>query len=109
MTTPAGRILRRGTVTFLFLDIEKSTGHLEELGSEYPLLLETYWELTGRAIADRGGVIFGSEGDGLFIAFPEAGAPPRSAIEAQAAYATAQWPHGSTVFVGWGSTPAPRR
>jgi len=97
MTTPAGRALPAGTVTFLFLDIEKSTEHLESLGSDYPQLLETYWELTGQAIADRGGVIFGSEGDGLFIAFPEASAAALSAIDAQAAYANAPWPRSSSV------------
>ncbi len=102
MTTPVGPMLPQGTVTFLFLDIEKSTEHLEALGTDYPQLLETYWELTGRAIADRGGVIFGSEGDGLFIAFPEAGAAALSAIDAQAAYATAPWPRSSRVLVRMG-------
>ncbi len=102
MTTQARRALPGGTVTFLFLDIERSTEHLEALGPDYPQLLETYRDLTERAIADRGGVIFGSEGDGLFIAFPEAGAAALSAVDAQMSYATAPWPRGSTVLVRMG-------
>jgi predicted ATPase/class 3 adenylate cyclase len=102
MTSPDSARLPAGTVTFLFLDIERSTEHLELLGADYPQLLELYRDLTERAVSDRGGVIFGSEGDGLFIAFPGAGAAALSAVDAQLAYAKARWPRASTVLVRMG-------
>jgi len=102
MSPTGARALPGGTVTFLFLDIERSTEHLQELGPDYPQLLETYRELTDKAASARGGVIFGSEGDGLFLAFPEAGAAVLSAIDAQVAYAQAAWPRGAIVLVRMG-------
>ena len=39
-----------GTVTFLFLDIEGSTGLLERIGTDYPQLLATYREIAERAV-----------------------------------------------------------
>ena len=46
-----------GTVTFLFLDIEGSTGLLEQIGTDYPQLLATYRDVTERAVVGHGGAI----------------------------------------------------
>lgn len=79
---------------FLFLDIEHSTELLQQLGPEYPDLLATYRDLSGTLAAQNQGAIFGSEGDGLFLAFPEAGGALATAIGAQLAFAGHTWPGG---------------
>jgi predicted ATPase/class 3 adenylate cyclase len=91
-----------GTVTFLFLDIEGSTGLLERIGTDYPQLLATYREITERAVDGHGGAIFGSEGDGLYAAFAEAGAAVRSAIDTQQAFDREEWPGRAEVKVRMG-------
>ncbi len=101
MTLPESA-LPSGTVTFLFLDIEGSTGWLEKLADDYPQLLATYRETTEHSVRDHGGVIFGSEGDGLFAAFAEAGEAVSSAIATQQAYDTADWPGQAEVKVRMG-------
>ncbi len=102
MPTTNGRALPTGTVTFLFLDIERSTELLQQLGPEYPALLAAYRDLSGSLAAENQGAIFGSEGDGLFVAFPEAGGAVATAIGAQLAYAGHDWPAGAEVKVRMG-------
>jgi len=102
MSLANGEKLPGGTVTFLFLDIEGSTGLIERLGAEYPRVLETYRNLTDEVVSRRGGMVFGSEGDGLFLAFPEAGASATSAVEMQRAFYQATWPGGAAVRVRMG-------
>jgi predicted ATPase/class 3 adenylate cyclase len=94
--------LPSGTVTFLFLDIEGSTGLLERLGAAYPQLLTTYREITERAVDRHGGAIFGSEGDGLFAAFGEARGAVSSAVDCQSDFRGAAWPDGAQVKVRMG-------
>jgi predicted ATPase/class 3 adenylate cyclase len=91
-----------GTVTFLFLDIEGSTGLLERIGAGYPQLLATYRDITERAVNRHGGAIFGSEGDGLFAAFGEASGAVSSAIDCQIDFRGADWPNGTQVKVRMG-------
>lgn len=94
--------LPSGTVTFLFLDIEGSTGLLERIGAGYPDLLRMYREITEGVVTRRGGAIFGSEGDGLFAAFAEAGEAVSSAIDCQNDFQSATWPAGAQVRVRMG-------
>jgi predicted ATPase/class 3 adenylate cyclase len=94
--------LPSGTVTFLFLDIEGSTGLLERIGAGYPELLRIYREITEGVVTRRGGTIFGSEGDGLFAAFAEAGEAVSSAIDCQSDFQSAAWPAGAQVRVRMG-------
>jgi len=97
-----------GTVTFLFLDIEGSTGLLERIGTDYPQLLAMYREITERAVDAHGGAIFGSEGDGL-AACAEAAEAVRSAIETQQAFEREEWPGRAEVKVRMGiHTGAPK-
>ena len=53
MTVPGVASLPSGTVIFLFLDIEGSTGLLERIGAEYPEPLRIYRETTEPANAAR--------------------------------------------------------
>jgi predicted ATPase/class 3 adenylate cyclase len=94
--------LPSGTVTFLFLDIEGSTGLLERIGAGYPQLLAIYRQITERSVDRHGGTIFGSEGDGLFAAFGEARGAVSSAVECQRDFRGAAWPDGAQVKVRMG-------
>ncbi len=81
-------MLPEGTVTFLFTDIEGSTALLRERGDDYPELLAEHRRLLREAAERHGGVVFGSEGDALFMAFgtaPEAVAAAREGQQVLAA------------------------
>ena len=65
--------LPRGTVTFLFTDIEGSTALLDELGSDgYGELLSRHHRVCREAWAAHGGVEVDTAGDAFFVAFPTA-------------------------------------
>jgi predicted ATPase len=72
------------------------------VGDAYPDLLASYREISEAAVSNHGGVVFGTEGDGLFAAFPEAGEAAASAIEAQRAFRTKDWPAQAVVKVRMG-------
>jgi predicted ATPase/class 3 adenylate cyclase len=75
--------LPRGTVTFLFTDIEGSTRLLEQLGAEaYAEALAAHRQVIRAACAGNGGVEVDTEGDALFVAFPTA----QGALDAAAAF-----------------------
>src|SRR5262245_755729 len=65
-------VLPRGTVTFLFTDIEGSTRLLQERGDEYTELLAGHRHALRGAFARHGGVEMGTEGDAFFVAFARA-------------------------------------
>jgi predicted ATPase/class 3 adenylate cyclase len=75
--------LPEGTVTFLFTDIEGSTALLRELGDRYADVLAEHRGVLRNAVEGRGGVVFGSEGDAVFCAFPEATDAIAAAADAQ--------------------------
>jgi predicted ATPase/class 3 adenylate cyclase len=77
--------LPRGTVTFLFTDIEGSTRLLDELGDEYVDALAEHRELLRAAFARHGGVEVDTQGDAFFVAFARAPDAIAAAAEAQAA------------------------
>nr|MBA3332477.1 adenylate/guanylate cyclase domain-containing protein [Actinomycetota bacterium] len=65
--------LPRGTVTFLFTDVEGSTKLLHELGAEgYAEALAEHRRLIREACAGQGGVEVDTQGDAFFFAFPTA-------------------------------------
>jgi len=81
-----------GTVTFLFTDIEGSTQHLAELGSErYGALLEQHRSLLRDAFTRHEGYDFGGAGDSMFVAFGSAQQALRGAFDAQVALADHGW------------------
>jgi len=94
--------LPTGTVTFLFTDIEGSTRLLQELGPAYGELLEAHRGLIRAAVEARGGHVFGSEGDALFSAFPDAAGAVLAAVDAQRGLAGRDWPEGREIRVRMG-------
>ena len=77
------RELPRGTVTFLFTDIEGSTRLLEQLGTEaYAQALAAHRQVIRTACSAQGGVEVDTEGDAFFVAFPTA----QGALAAAAAF-----------------------
>ncbi len=94
--------LPTGTVTFLFTDIEGSTRLLQELGDGYGRLQDQQAEIMRAAIADGDGVEIRTEGDAFFVVFPTPGGALRSAVAAQRALASFQWPDGRPIRVRMG-------
>jgi predicted ATPase/class 3 adenylate cyclase len=64
--------LPRGTVTFLFTDVEGSTRLLQELGDAYPDVLAQHRRSLRDAFAHHGGVEVDTQGDAFFVAFAKA-------------------------------------
>ena len=82
------RELPRGTVTFLFTDIEGSTRLLDELGAEeYGNALAEHRRVLRDAFVRHGGVEVDTQGDAFFVAFPTAPGALAAAREAQAGLA----------------------
>ncbi len=80
------RELPRGTVTFLFTDIEGSTRLLHELGSDrYADELAGHRRVLREAFERHGGVEVDTQGDAFFVAFPTAPGALQAASEAQEA------------------------
>ena len=80
--------LPRGTVTFLFTDIEGSTRLLRELGPErYAEALADHRRVLRDAFVAEGGVEVDTQGDAFFVAFPTAAGAAASARVAQLALA----------------------
>jgi predicted ATPase/class 3 adenylate cyclase len=78
------RELPRGTVTFLFTDIEGSTRLLDEVGAErYADELAGHRRVLREAFARHGGVEVDTQGDAFFVAFPTAPGALAAASEAQ--------------------------
>jgi predicted ATPase len=78
------RELPRGTVTFLFTDIEGSTRLLDEVGAEeYGGRLAEHRRVLREAFERHGGVEVDTQGDAFFVAFPTAPGALEAAREAQ--------------------------
>ena len=88
--------------TFGFTDIAGSTTILRELGEErYDELLERHRTLIRGALAAAGGAEIKTEGDGFFVAFHDAAASLRFALDAQRALAAEPWPVPVRVRMGF--------
>jgi predicted ATPase/class 3 adenylate cyclase len=78
------RDLPRGTVTFLFTDVEGSTRLLHELGSKsYAKALAEHRRLLREAFARHDGVEVDTQGDAFFVAFADAGEALAAAADGQ--------------------------
>jgi predicted ATPase/class 3 adenylate cyclase len=76
--------LPRGTVTFLFTDIEGSTRLLHELGpASYADALAEHRRIVREAATAHGGVEVDTQGDAFFIAFPTPGGAAEAAQAAR--------------------------
>jgi YVTN family beta-propeller protein len=95
--------LHRGTVTFLFTDIEGSTALLKALGSErYHDVLVEHQRLLRSAFEEAGGREVDTQGDAFFVAFQKARDAVTAAVAAQRALAANEWPDGVEVRVRMG-------
>jgi YVTN family beta-propeller protein len=95
--------LHRGTVTFLFTDIEGSTVLLKALGGErYHEVLVEHQRLLRGAFDEAGGREVDTQGDAFFVAFQKARDAVTAAVAAQQALAASQWPDGVEVRVRMG-------
>jgi predicted ATPase/class 3 adenylate cyclase len=80
-----------GTVTFLFTDIEGSTRLWQEDEASMRQAVARHDQLLRDVVADHGGVVFSTMGDGLAAAFQSASAALSCAVEAQARLARESW------------------
>ncbi len=77
-----------GMMTIVFTDIEGSTAMMERLGEdEWVEMMLAHNRLVRDKVAERGGDVVKSQGDGFMLAFASAGAALRFAVELQRAVA----------------------
>jgi class 3 adenylate cyclase len=94
--------LPAGTVTFLFSDIEGSTGLLKRLGERYAELIADHRRIIRDTFGEHGGIEIDRQGDSFFFAFARAREAVAAAVEAQRAHAACEWPGGENVRVRMG-------
>ena len=94
--------LPSGTVTFVFTDIDGSTGLLKQLGDRYGGVLATHRQIVRTSFEAENGIEIDSQGDAFFFAFPRARDAVAAAVDAQRAHASTAWPDGSVVRVRMG-------
>ena len=95
--------LPTGTVTFLFTDIEGSTALAARLGDpDYAEVLAEHRRLLRDAFRKGGGREISTQGDSFLVAFNHARDGVATAVAAQRAITTHQWPHGALVHVRMG-------
>ena len=75
--------LPRGTVTFLFTDIERSTELARQLGADFGRIRAEHHRIMRAAIEAHGGREIDTAGDGFFVAFDRAGNAVAAALAAQ--------------------------
>src|SRR4051794_650534 len=94
--------LPRGTVTFLFTDVEGSTRLLSSLGDGYAELLAAHQRVLRHTIDAYGGCEVGTHGDAFFVAFARARDAMGAAVAAQRGLAAMRWPQGFPLRVRMG-------
>jgi class 3 adenylate cyclase len=99
----SGAPLPRGTVTFLFSDVEGSTDLIRSIGDgAYATIRAEHRRLLRDAFAAHGGQEIDTAGDGFFVAFHSARAAVSAAVEGQIALASFTWPAKAEVRVRMG-------
>ncbi len=95
--------LPTGTVTFVFSDIEGSTGLLKRLGDAgYGTLLSVHRRLVRDIFSAHEGQEIDTQGDAFFYSFIRARQAVRACVELQQAHARASWPEEAKVLVRLG-------
>lgn len=84
--------LPRGTVTFLFTDIEASTRLWQEHPDSMPAAYARHDALLREACASHRGVIYKTIGDAFQVAFPTAPSAVAAAVTAQRVLGAEPWP-----------------
>ncbi len=98
----SSRGLPAGTVTFVFTDLEGSTRLLDRLGAGYAQLLDQHNRILIDAFTRHGGVVFGTAGDAMFVAFERATAAIAAVVDAQLGLQAAAWPDDAAFRVRMG-------
>jgi class 3 adenylate cyclase len=90
--------LPSGTVTFLFSDIEGSTGLLKKLGDEqFAELLQTHRRMVRETFGLYHGQEIDTQGDAFFYSFHRAREAVAAAVAVQREHNEHAWPQGVTV------------
>jgi class 3 adenylate cyclase/DNA-binding beta-propeller fold protein YncE len=92
----------KGTVTFLFTDVEGSTRLLGQLRDRYGGVLEQHQRLLRQAFAAHGGEEVDTQGDAFFYVFARARDAAAAAVDGQHALAAHHWPEGAAFRVRMG-------
>jgi len=87
------------TLTFLFSDLEDSTGLLARLGDRYAGVLTDSRDIQRSVVKAAGGREVDCRGDELFCVFDRPGSAAEAAIAVQRAFAGHPWPSGERVRV----------
>jgi class 3 adenylate cyclase len=91
----------RGTLTFLFSDVEESTSLLRRVGSDaFATLLDRQAALIAEACGARGGSVVDRQGDSCMLVFDSASEALVAAAQAQRALTEEQWPEPFHVRMG---------
>jgi class 3 adenylate cyclase len=96
-----------GTLTFLFSDVEGSTGLLRELGDGYPAVQARQQGLQRDAFVNHAGRVVDSPGDSFFVAFTRPGDAVLAAVSAQQALGAERWPGTAELGVRMGIHTGP--
>jgi YVTN family beta-propeller protein len=91
--------LRRGTVTFVFTDIEGSTRLARLLRDRWPEVRSEHRRLVRAAFAEHGGEEVDTQGDSFFYVFSRARDAALAAADAQRALAAQDWPESGEVRI----------
>ena len=94
--------LPTGRVTFLFTDIEDSTGLVRDLGAAYAELIADHRRLVRDAVDASGGYEIDCRGDEFFLAFSRTADAVETAIAIQRVHESHQWPAERGVRVRMG-------
>jgi class 3 adenylate cyclase len=92
----------RGTVTFLFTDVEGSTQLLRQLRGRYGVVLAEHARILREAFVAHGGEEVDTQGDAFFYVFSRARDASAAAADAQRALAAYDWPEGAEFRVRMG-------
>ena len=93
------RRLPRGTVTFLFTDIEASTRLVQQLGDAYGGVLRAVRAIIRSAVRRAGGCEVDARADEFFAAFQQLDPAVEAAIAIQRRLGRRAWPRGASVRV----------
>ena len=94
--------LPSGTVTFVFSDVEGSTGLLKRLGERYGEVIAEHRRIVRETFGAHGGVEIDTQGDSFFYAFARARDAVAAAVDVQRAHADHAWADGERVGVRMG-------
>jgi DNA-binding NarL/FixJ family response regulator/class 3 adenylate cyclase len=90
------------SLSFLFSDIEDSTGLLARLGASYADVLARAREIQREAVSEAGGREVDCSGDELFCVFERSEPAAAAALVVQRAFHVQRWPSGERVRVRMG-------